>query len=58
VILAGGLIWSAYTGAPARNFAQVLLAGVTLAGIFGAATLKSPVTVLQALLGIIGLFIV
>jgi len=57
-ILAGGLIWAAYTGAPARAFAQVLLAGVTLAGIFGTATLKSPVTALQALFGIIGLFVV
>jgi len=40
-------------GLPARQFAQVLLAGV-----FGTATLTSPVTALQALLGIIGLFVV
>jgi uncharacterized membrane protein len=57
-ILVGGLVWSAWIGLPARPFAQVLLAGVTLAGIFGTATLKSPVTVLQALFGVIGLFVV
>jgi hypothetical protein len=32
----------------------VLLIGAAVAGIFGTATLKSPITALQALLGIVG----
>jgi uncharacterized membrane protein len=57
-ILVGGFHWSAWMGDVARHFAQVLLAGVAMAGVFGTATLKSPITALQALLGIIGLFLI
>lgn len=57
-IVAGGLFWAAIAGDPARDVAQVLLAGAAVAGIFGTATLKSPLTAVQALLGIIGLAIV
>jgi hypothetical protein len=34
-----------------------MLAGAAVAGIFGTATLKSPVTAVQAVLGIAGLFL-
>ena len=54
-ILAGGLIWAAWPYAPDREVARVLLAGAMAAGIFGTITLKSPLTAVQALLGIIGL---
>jgi putative membrane protein len=60
-ILAGGLLWAALAldpalaVDPARDMARVLLAGAAVAGIFGTATLKSPVTAAQALFGIIGL---
>jgi hypothetical protein len=53
-ILAGGLFWAAGAGDPARDVARVLLVGAAAAGIFGTATLKSPLTALQALLGIVG----
>jgi xanthosine utilization system XapX-like protein len=39
----------------ARDVARVLLAGAAVAGIFGTATLKSPVTAIQAILGVVGL---
>jgi putative membrane protein len=54
-ILAGGLLWAAMAGDPARDVARVLLAGAAVAGIFGTATLKSPVTAIQAILGVVGL---
>jgi putative membrane protein len=60
-ILAGSLLWAALALNPAlaidpaRDVARVLLAGVAVAGVFGTATLKSPVTGVQAILGIIGL---
>jgi uncharacterized membrane protein len=60
-ILAGGLLWAALTidqalaVDPARDVARVLLAGATIAGVFGTATLKSPVTAVQAMLGMVGL---
>ena len=60
-ILAGGLLWSAWTlnmtldVDPARAVARVLLAGAAVAGIFGTATLKSKATAGQAILGIPGL---
>jgi putative membrane protein len=54
-IVAGGLMWAAVTGDV--NVARVMLAGAAVAGIFGTATLKSPVTAVQALLGIAGLFL-
>jgi uncharacterized membrane protein len=57
-ILAGGLFWAAIAGDPARDVAGVLLIGAAVAGIFGTATLKSPITALQAILGIIGFVLV
>lgn len=53
-IIAGGLLWAAVTGDPARDTARVLLLGAAAAGIFGTATLKSPLTALQAVVGILG----
>jgi hypothetical protein len=57
-ILAGGLAWAALPNPPDREVARVLLAGATAAGIFGTITLKSPLTALQALFGIIGLVLI
>jgi uncharacterized membrane protein len=57
-ILAGGLLWAAMAGDPARDVARVLLAGAAVAGVFGTATLKSPVTALQAILGVVGLMFI
>jgi uncharacterized membrane protein len=57
-ILAGGLLWAAFAGVPARDVARVLLMGAALAGIFGAATLKSPIPALQGVLGVIGFALV
>jgi putative membrane protein len=56
-ILAGGLFWAAWAGAPARDVAAVLLVGATVAGIFGTVTLKSPATGFQALVGAAGCFV-
>jgi uncharacterized membrane protein len=57
-ILAGGLFWSAISGDSAADVARVLLIGAVVAGVFGTATLKSPLTALQAVVGIIGLFLI
>lgn len=57
-ILAGGLLWAAFAGDSSRDFARVLLVGVTFAGVFGSATLRNPVPAIQALLGIIGFLLV
>jgi uncharacterized membrane protein len=57
-ILAGGLLWAAMSGDAGRDVARVLLLGAAVAGIFGTATLKSPLTAIQALVGIIGFIIV
>jgi putative membrane protein len=54
-IVAGGLMWAAVVGDV--SVARVMLAGAAVAGIFGTATLKSPVTAVQAVLGIAGLFL-
>ncbi len=56
-ILAGALVWAAFAGERARDFARVLLIGVTVAGVFGTATLRSPLTALQALMGALGVFV-
>jgi putative membrane protein len=56
-IVAGGLFWAAFAGAPATDVARVLLIGATVAGVFGTMTLKSPLTALQAIAGIIGLLL-
>jgi len=54
-VLAGGLLWAALPEVVNRDVARALLAGAAVAGIFGTATLRHPLTALQALLGIIGL---
>jgi uncharacterized membrane protein len=54
-ILAGGLFWAALQPDPHRDVARVLLAGAVVAGVFGTATLRSPLTALQAFAGLIGL---
>jgi uncharacterized membrane protein len=56
-ILAGGLAWAASTTDVTVDTARVLLAGAALAGVFGAATLKSPLTYIQALAGLAGLWL-
>ena len=56
-ILAGGLFWAAWIGDPARDVARLLLIGAVVAGAFGTATLKSPLTALQAILGAVGLIL-
>ncbi len=53
-VIAGGLVFAAVSGEPARDVARVLLAGAGVAGIFGTLTMKSPVTALQAIVGIAG----
>ena len=57
-ILAGGLFWAAFIGDPAADVARVLLIGAVVAGVFGTATLKSPATAVQTLIGIVGLFLI
>jgi len=57
-IVAGGLFWAAYAGLAATDVALVMLMGAVVAGIFGTVTLKSPVTAMQAAVGIIGLILV
>ena len=57
-ILAGGLLWAAYAGLAANDVARVMLTGAAVAGIFGTATLESPVTALQAAVGIVGVIFV
>src|SRR6266853_3056020 len=47
-IVAGGLFWAAYAGIASIELALVMLIGAVVAGIFGTATLKSPVTAVQA----------
>ena len=54
-IVAGGLFWAALSGNPATELARVMLLGALAAGVFGTATLKSPVTAVQAAVGLIGL---
>jgi uncharacterized membrane protein len=58
-ILAGGLFWAAFVpGGAARDVSRVFFRGATVAGIFGTVTLKSWVTAVQALLGIVGFALV
>jgi uncharacterized membrane protein len=56
-ILAGGLLWAAFSGTSGADVARVLLFGAVVAGVFGTATLKSPVTAVQAVVGLFGLFL-
>jgi len=57
-IVCGGLLWAAFAGSQGHDVARVMLLGAAAAGIFGTATLKSPFTALQAVVGILGLFII
>lgn len=54
-ILAGGFLWVLLSNPLNRDLARVLFAGAAAAGIFGTATLKSPFTAIQAVLGMWGL---
>ena len=56
-IVAGGLFWAAFGGDPAREVARVMLCGAAVAGAFGTATMRSPVTALQAVVGVVGLIL-
>ena len=56
-IVAGGLLWAGFREPSANEVARVMLSGAYAAGIFGTATLKSPVTALQAVVGVIGWFL-
>jgi hypothetical protein len=57
-IAAGGLFWAAFGGNSASGVASVMITGAAFAGLFGTATLKSPVTAVQAVVvGIIGLIV-
>ena len=57
-IVAGGLFWAAFGGPEVLPVAEVMLVGAIAAGTFGTLTLKSPVAMLQAVLGVIGLFMI
>lgn len=57
-ILAGGLFWAAYAGDEALDTARVLLIGAIVAGIFGALTLKSWPSAVQAIFGLIAIVLV
>jgi xanthosine utilization system XapX-like protein len=57
-MVTGGLFWAAFGGASLTNVAHLFLAGNAVAGIFGTITLKTPITAIQALVGIIGFFLV
>ena len=57
-IVAGGLFWAAFAGESAIDVARILLIGAAVAGVFGTVTLKSPVPAVQAIAGVIGLFVV
>ena len=54
-VFAAGLLWSAVRRDRSRDTARVLLARAPAAGVFGTATLKSPLTAVQAAIGIGGL---
>jgi uncharacterized membrane protein len=59
-IIAGGLLWSLFVGdrSAAASVAQVLLVGAGVAGVFGTLTLKSSLTAIQAVAGIVGALLV
>jgi uncharacterized membrane protein len=57
-IVCGGLFWAAFGGSQCHDVARVMLLGAAAAGIFGTATLKSPATALQVLVGKAGLFMI
>jgi uncharacterized membrane protein len=55
-IVAGGLVYAAMSS-PHGDVARVMLLGAAGAGVFGALTLRSTLAALQAVLGIIGLYL-
>ena len=55
-IVAGGLLYAAFF-APHGDVARVMLLGAAAAGIFGTLTLRSPLTALQGILGIVGFYV-
>jgi uncharacterized membrane protein len=57
-IVAGGLLWAGFGEDGAAAVARVMFAGAIAAGVFGTVTLKSPVTAVQAVVGIVGLFVI
>jgi uncharacterized membrane protein len=56
-IVAGGLVYAAFF-APHGDVARVMLLGAAAAGLFGTLTLRSSLTALQGVLGIIGFFLI
>jgi putative membrane protein len=54
-IVASGLLWAAFGAS--SDVALIMLAGAVVAGIFGTATLRSPVSATQAVVGMIGLIL-
>ena len=57
-ILAGGLLWAASSRKVNRDVARVLLTGAGVAGVFGTATMKSPLTAVQGVVGFAGAAVV
>jgi uncharacterized membrane protein len=55
-LLAGGLAWSVLGATPddGAGLAKVSLLGAAVAGLFCTLTLKSPITAIQALAGVVG----
>jgi Protein of unknown function (DUF1304) len=53
-ILAGGLLWAGSSAPIKRDVARVLLTSAGVAGVFGTATMKSPLTAVQAVVGLAG----
>lgn len=58
LFIAGGLAWGAFAQSAAAEIQTYFLACVTIAGIFGAATLKWTTLVLQTLPGIVALAVI
>lgn len=56
-ILAASLIWAALYSQNSGEFTSVLFVGVIIVGAFGTATLRSPITALQAFFGVTGLIL-
>jgi len=57
-IVAGGLLYAGFHGEGAVAVARVMFAGAIAAGVFGTVPLKSPLTAVQGLIGIVGLFLI
>jgi putative membrane protein len=54
-IIAGGLLWAILHENSGSDVARIMFAGALAAGAFGTLTLKSPVTAVQAVVGLAGL---